>query len=69
MIKSQIGNNAGRIWRLIDELNGEVSYDELKEISCLCEIDILLAIGWLSRENKVYLFNIEGDDWMIQLIY
>ncbi len=52
MDKHVIGENAGIIWRLLN--NGERwEYEQLKEKSGLSDRDLNLAIGWLAREDKV----------------
>ena len=53
MDKHVIGENAGIIWRLLN--NGERwEYEQLKDASGLSDRDLNLAIGWLARENKIY---------------
>lgn len=53
MDKHIIGNNAGIVWRLLN--NGKKwSYDEIKKASGLSDRDLNLAIGWLAREDKIY---------------
>lgn len=53
MDKHIIGENAGVIWRLLN--NGERwEYESLKAASGLSDRDLNLAIGWLARENKIY---------------
>lgn len=53
MDKHIIGNNAGIVWRLLN--NGKkLSYDEIKKASGLSDRDLNLAIGWLAREDKIY---------------
>ena len=61
MISSIIGENAGKIWKALDE-NIELTYDQLKEATDLDRIDIFLALGWLSREHKVLFFDFEGEN-------
>ena len=53
MDKHIIGENAGVIWRLLN--NGERwEYESLKAASGLSDRDLNLAIGWLARENKIF---------------
>jgi hypothetical protein len=63
-----IGIISGKIWQILDE-NGQMSYTELKELSMVSEQELLLAIGWLSREDKIFHFKTEESEWMLQLIY
>jgi len=52
MYKNDIGINAGVIWRLLSE-KGELSIREIGELTNFREAFIYLALGWLSRENKI----------------
>lgn len=52
MDKNSIGENAGLVWRLLDN-NQHWEYDELKKASGLSDRDLNAAIGWLARENKI----------------
>lgn len=52
MDKYTIGNNAGIVWKLLN--NGKRwSYEDLKKASGLTDRDLNAAIGWLAREGKV----------------
>ena len=60
MIKYKIGQNAGILWQLIDK-EGEIDCKKLMKLSEIkSDKDFYMAIGWLSRENKVCFF--ETDD-------
>ena len=52
MDKHQIGVNAGKVWKLLND-NKRWSYCDLKRAS---------AIGWLARENKIDFECSNGDD-------
>lgn len=67
MIIQQIGENAGKVWKAIDE-NGAIDIPELIKETALDERQILLAIGWLSREGKICHFNVYNT-WKLQLVY
>ena len=57
MEKTRIGLNAGKVWRILNE-KGELSmFDLCRELSLTFE-DVALAIGWLSREDKIFLRNL-----------
>lgn len=61
MDKHIIGENAGVIWRLLN--NGERwEYDSLKAASGLSDRDLNLAIGWLARENKIFFERSKDQD-------
>lgn len=54
METAKIGLNAGLVWRKLNE-NGSFPIQELARKLDLEAEDTALAIGWLARENKVYL--------------
>ena len=54
METAKIGLNAGLVWRKLNE-NGSFLIQELARKLDLGAEDTALAIGWLARENKVYL--------------
>lgn len=61
MDKHIIGENAGVIWRLLN--NGERwEYESLKAASGLSDRDLNLAIGWLARENKIFFERSKDED-------
>jgi len=60
MIKNKIGENAGKIWNILNK-NIEMNIKELKKVTNLYDKDLLLALGWLSRENKVFFWGDKND--------
>ncbi|MDR2426227.1 MAG: winged helix-turn-helix domain-containing protein [Endomicrobium sp.] len=48
----RIGSAAGEIWKYLNE-NGESSPIKIKANLGLSNTMLYLALGWLSRENKV----------------
>jgi hypothetical protein len=48
----EIGKNAGKIWLAMD-IWGEVDFISLKRLAQINETDVLSAIGWLAREDKI----------------
>lgn len=61
MEKHVIGENAGILWRLLN--NGERwEYEQLKNASGLSDRDLNLAIGWLARENKIFFEKSKEQD-------
>lgn len=52
MEKFRIGENALRIWRLLNVMR-IVSFAEISQRLSLSMEEMDLAIGWLARENKV----------------
>lgn len=53
MDKYTIGNNAGIVWKLLNE-GRRWKYEDLKAASGLSDRDLNAAIGWLAREDKIY---------------
>ena len=55
MDKNQIGQNAGLLWRLMDDQRDNRVWDveTLQRLSGLSTPDFFAALGWLARENKV----------------
>lgn len=54
MEKTRIGENAGKVWHTLSERE-EISIHELCRTTSLTFEDTVLAIGWLARENKIFL--------------
>ena len=52
MDKTQIGTNAGIVWKLLSD-NAHWEYEKLKKESGLSDRDLNAAIGWLAREDKI----------------
>ena len=48
-----IGENAGIIWRLLQSESRKWDYQEIKKETGLSDRDINTAIGWLAREGKL----------------
>ena len=54
MIKGEIGEAAGAVWRYLDT-HGETTVTKLKQGIGLADPVLLMAIGWLAREGKIGL--------------
>ena len=67
MIKNKIGENAGKVWESLDE-NGVTSLAELLKLTKLSKQELLLAIGWLAREGKIYQTEPYSKNWKLELI-
>lgn len=67
MLKSQIGTNAGNIWQFLDT-NGEKSFSEIEKALSIKNSDVLLALGWLAREDKIFFVE-ENSTTLVNLIY
>lgn len=59
MKKETIGNNAGLVWQVLQ--NGEMEVKAVKKATKLTEKDLNLALGWLAREGKVNLKEVEKE--------
>ncbi len=59
MEKGRIGLNAGKVWHALNEVN-ETSTQELSRKLSLSIEDLALAIGWLARENNIYITRKNG---------
>lgn len=65
MNKAQIGENAGIVWRKLEN-KGCLNFEELKNETGLDMGDIFTAIGWLAREDKIN-FNKENGITSVSL--
>ncbi len=54
MTKEQIGINAGRVWTYLTD-NGPTTIIKLKSALEVSSGQLHLALGWLSREDKIEL--------------
>ena len=59
MEKRKIGENAGIVWRLLNEVK-EISIFDLCHKTALSFEDAALAIGWLAREDKLFVHKREN---------
>lgn len=56
----RIGTNAGKVWTVLDEA-GRLNVKEVKKTTKLTDKDLYAAIGWLAREGKISLEEIEKE--------
>ncbi|MCE5330771.1 MAG: winged helix-turn-helix domain-containing protein [Bacteroidales bacterium] len=61
MIKNKIGVNAVIIWNVLNNNNGAMTFNQLEQVTQLGEKDLYLALGWLYKENKVYIERDEAN--------
>lgn len=54
MEKVRIGENSGKVWRVLNELK-KVSVHEMCRLTQLTQEEVMLAIGWLARENNIFI--------------
>lgn len=55
-----IGTWAGQVWNALNE-SGTLTVKGLKKATKLKEKELYAALGWLAREGKVGLNEVEGD--------
>ena len=56
-----IGLWAGAVWNALNDANGPLTVKGLKKTTRLKEKEVFAAIGWLAREGKVNVTEIEKD--------
>ena len=60
MDREEIGLNAGLVWTALNESEG-LTLKGLKKVTKLKDKQLYAALGWLSREDKVTIEEVEGD--------
>ncbi|WP_353333848.1 winged helix-turn-helix domain-containing protein [Bacteroides sedimenti] len=60
MLKEKAGNIAGQIWSALNETNG-LTVKQVKKATKLIDKDLFLGLGWLLREDKISIKEVEGD--------
>lgn len=69
MTTDTIGNWAGLVWNALNE--GDVlDIKQIKKITKLKEKEIMAALGWLARENKITFEESEDEkvDFLVALV-
>jgi hypothetical protein len=56
----KIGCNAGKVWTQLDAA-GRSSVKDLKKLTKLTDKDLYAAIGWLAREGKLTLEEVDKE--------
>ena len=60
MLKEKAGVIAGTIWNALKETEG-MTAKQLKKATKLVDKDLFLGLGWLLREDKVSVEEVEGE--------
>ena len=60
MLKEKAGVIAGTIWNALNETEG-MAAKQLKKATKLVDKDLFLGLGWLLREDKVSVEEVEGE--------
>ena len=58
-----IGINAGKVWTNLDQ-DGRMNVKVLKKAVNLTDKDLYAAIGWLAREKKIVLEQVEKETYI-----
>jgi hypothetical protein len=66
-MKSIIGNNADKIWRFLDRVQVSSVFEIEKRLS-MHRQDILRALGWLAREDKIYFIDDKKDSKIMLIV-
>ena len=53
-LESEIGTHAGRVWKILD-IWGDADFTTIKRLSDLDDNEVHSALGWLAREDKIYV--------------
>ena len=68
MDRDVIGLNAGLVWNALNNSEEKLTLKGLKKVTKLKDKELYAAIGWLSREDKISIEEVEGGDLLIGLI-
>ena len=55
-----IGTWAGQVWNALNE-SGKLTVKGLKKATKLKEKELYAALGWLAREGKVSMYEVDAD--------
>lgn len=61
MLKEKAGALAGQIWEALNETEGLTQKQIKKAAKIKADKDFFLGLGWLLREDKVVISEVEGD--------
>ncbi len=59
MLNQSVGENAGRIWKVLNE-KGPLVVSGIKKATGLDDKNTYMAIGWLAKEGKLKFENKQG---------
>lgn len=54
MEKWKVGEIAGQVWKTLENKR-DLSVQELARILSMNVIDVAMAVGWLAREDKIFI--------------
>lgn len=60
MFKEKAGEIAGKIWNALNGTDG-LTAKQIKKATKLIDKDLFLGFGWLLREDKISVEEVEGE--------
>lgn len=60
MLQEKAGEVAGKIWNALNETEG-LTQKQVKKATKLVDKDFFLGLGWLLREDKLSVSEVEGE--------
>ena len=60
MLQEKAGELAGKIWTALEETEG-MTQKQLKKAIKIVDKDFFLGLGWLLREDKLSVSEVEGE--------
>ena len=61
MLKEKAGETAGKIWGALNETDGLTAKQIKKATKLKADKDLFLGLGWLLREDKIVITEVEGE--------
>ena len=62
-----IGTWAGQVWNALNE-SGKLTVKGLKKATKLKEKELYAALGWLAREGKVSMYEVDADIEVVSIV-
>lgn len=66
MLKEKAGSIAGDIWNVLNDTEG-LTLKQIKKATKLKEKELFLGLGWLLREDKISVSEVE-EDFFVKLV-
>ncbi len=60
MLQEKAGEVAGKIWTALNETEG-LTQKQVKKATKIVDKDFFLGLGWLLREDKLTVSEVEGE--------
>ena len=65
-LTDKIGKDAGMVWKILN-MWGEVDLNSISRLAKISENDIFTAVGWLAREDKLFIKKSPKDNFSFWL--